>query len=219
MNIIDIPTNTRITLAQANRQPRIAGTADTPRKTQITEKTHPDAMADNGLAWEQGTQRPGPDYVPAPPQKDEAGAFLPQQWILRVITPEQIAAHRTNTLQQIDAVVDQWRVARTSPGAFITAEYEIKREDAAAHLSAIITNPAAAVPPTIQAVATRYNITPEHAAKTIIGRATILPEQLRASAAVRDQQKGVCEQAVDIPTIDQALADTTTLLAQIPNPS
>lgn len=208
MNLIDAPTNTRLTLAQVNRLPRIAG------RTQITAKTCDEALADNQLAREPETERPGPDYDQAPPQIVD-GVVQPQQWIQREITPEQIATHRASVLQQIDVTVDDWRVALTAPGSFVTAEYELKRSDAAEYINAHGADPDAPVPAMIQAVADRYGIPATDAAALILSRASDLPDALRASAVIRDEQKGLAENADDIPAIDQALADTHARLAQL----
>jgi hypothetical protein len=209
MNIIDLLNdNTRLTLPQVNRLPRIKG------RTQITAKTHATALADNGLALEPETERPGPDYDLAPPQLID-GVVQPQQWIKREITPEQIEAHRTSVLQQIDAAVSDWRVAQAAPGHFIAAEYELKRKDAEEYLLAYATDPRTAVPPLVQAVATRYKLTADEAAALIGERAGVLTIALRYSTIIRDEQKGICEVAEDMAAIDQALIDVATRLGAL----
>ncbi len=110
MHIIDLSTSTRLSLAQVNRLPRIAG------RTQITAKTHPIALADNALAREPETERPGPDYDLAPPQLVD-GKVLPQQWIKRVVTPaERLAQAKQQRQQAADAIVVTTAAGRAFDG-------------------------------------------------------------------------------------------------------
>lgn len=94
-NIIDLLTSTRISIAQANRLPRIKN------KTQITEKTHPSAMADNQLAWEQETEKPEGDYILDAPRQ-VAGVWT-QVWTERAYSAEEIAAFKVGAIEMINA--------------------------------------------------------------------------------------------------------------------